>query len=215
MACLPLAKHIAQRYRERGEAFDDLEQVARLGLVHAVDRFDPTQGTDFLSFAIPTVMGEVKRHFRDHSASIRMPRSAGELRSRIRLAEEQFEQKHGRSPDDTEVAKILGETPTAVSRARAAAIAQASVSLDGSGSDDERALLDVLGSDDPGYAHVDRALALRPAVRRLPERDRKILGMRFFEQRTQSDIARRMGISQMHVSRLLTASLGQLYAQIA
>ncbi|EGD53333.1 SigB/SigF/SigG family RNA polymerase sigma factor [Gordonia neofelifaecis] len=215
VACLPLARHIAQRYRERGEPFDDLEQVARLGLVHAVDRFDPTQGNDFLSFAVPTIIGEVRRHFRDRTASIRLPRSAIELRGRIREAEEQLEQTHGRTPDDDEIAAFLGESPDAIVRARAADIAQSAVSLDAGAGDDERALLlELLGADDPGYARVERCLALRPAVLRLPERDRTIIGMRFYEQRTQSDIACRMGISQMHVSRLLAASLGQLRAQL-
>ncbi|KXT57020.1 siderophore-interacting protein [Gordonia sp. QH-12] len=216
-ACLPLAGHIAQRYRERGESMDDLIQVARVGLVHAVDRFDPSMGTDFLSFAVPTITGEVRRHFRDRSASIRIPRSAGELRSRIREAEESFAQVHGRMPGVAEIAEALDEPESAVRRAQAASAAQSTVSLDGStsGTDDARSLLETVGSDEPGYEQVERSLTLRPALRRLPERNRRIVGMRFFERRSQSDIARRMGISQMHVSRLLASSLGQLRTQIA
>lgn len=210
VCCLPLATHIAQRYRNRGEPFDDLEQVARIGLVHAVDRFDPSRRTDFLSFAVPTITGEVRRHFRDRSAGIHVPRSAKELTARTRDAEEVLTHRLQRSPDISEITDYLGETEENVRRARAATIAQSTSTLDGGGEEEQRSLLDVLESIDSGFDRVDDQQRLAPAVESLPERERRIIGMRFFEQRSQSDIASRMGISQMHVSRLLKRSLTHL-----
>lgn len=210
--CLPLAEHIARRFSGRGEPYDDLLQVARIGLIQAVDRFDPAAGSDFLSFAVPTVMGEVRRYFRDRTAVIRVPRSSRELQARILLAREELAQELGREPRVIELAARLETGAEQVRTAIGDCAAGAAVSLDGRrpGDDEASARVARLGAPDPGYAHVDDVLELDPALGELPARERRILGLRFVDRKSQSEIAAEVGISQMHVSRLLRRSLAEL-----
>lgn len=213
--CLPLTEHIARRFSGRGEPYDDLLQVARVGLIQAIDRFDPHAGSELLSFAVPTVMGEVRRHFRDRAASIRVPRRSRELHSQILDAREELSQERGRTPGTAEIAARLDVPVEQVRKAIDDCAAGAAISLDEGRPDDEGLTrADRLGSADPGYGHVDDTLALAPALETLPDRERRILGLRFFGQKSQSEIAEEIGMSQMHVSRLLRRSLGDLRKQL-
>jgi RNA polymerase sigma-B factor len=188
--CLPLADHIARRFEGRGEPRDDLVQVARVGLVNAVARFDVETGSDFVSFAVPTIMGEVRRHFRDNSWSVKVPRRLKELHLRLGTATADLSQRLGRAPTASELAHELDMDRTEVVEARAIA--------------------DTLGDVDTGLERIENREALRPLLDALPERERTVLVLRFFESMTQTQIAERVGISQMHVSRLLAKSLSRL-----
>ncbi|NLG47656.1 SigB/SigF/SigG family RNA polymerase sigma factor [Gordonia sp. (in: high G+C Gram-positive bacteria)] len=215
IACLPLAQHIAQRYGGRGETYDDLLQVARLGLVHAVDRFDPSLGTDFLSFAVPTVTGEVRRHFRDRTTTVRTPRRAKELALRLGDAEEQLAQRLGRSPTRDELASDLGVEVSAIDRARLVTAASVTIPLDAPARGHEGTpTVDLLGQEDAGFDLVEDTHALKPALATLRARERRILKLRFYEDLSQSAIAQRTGLSQMHVSRLLRQSITHLRCQL-
>ncbi|WP_375003957.1 SigB/SigF/SigG family RNA polymerase sigma factor [Gordonia sp. PS3] len=215
VASLPLAQHIAQRFGGRGEFHDDLVQVARLGLVQAVDRYAPSRGSDFLSFAVPTVMGEVRRHFRDRTAVLRTPRSIKELSSRIGTAEGRLTHRLHRVPTRAELAAELDADLADIDEARMAAAASAPASLDQpAGAADDRSAIDRIGRPDPAYDLVDVAQSLRPALARLRPRERRILGLRFFEDLSQSAIAQRTGMSQMHVSRLLRQSIATLRQEL-
>ncbi|MEU3273958.1 SigB/SigF/SigG family RNA polymerase sigma factor [Saccharomonospora sp. NPDC006951] len=209
---LPLAEHIAQRFSGRGVAKEDLVQVARVGLINAVDRFDPERGSDFLSYAVPTVMGEVRRHFRDTGWVIRVPRRLKELHLSINNASTQLSQKLGRAPTPSEIAQQLGLTPEEVYEGLEAGNAYHSMSLDEvlAGDTENLALGDTLGVDDAGLEGVENHETLQPLVRELPERERTILALRFVHNMTQTQIAERIGISQMHVSRLLARTLDRL-----
>jgi RNA polymerase sigma-B factor len=209
---LPLAEHIAQRFSGRGVAKEDLVQVARVGLINAVDRFDPARGSDFLSFAVPTVMGEVRRHFRDTGWVIRVPRRLKELHLSINNASTQLSQRLGRAPTPSEIAEHLGLTPEEVYEGLEAGNAYHSMSLDEvlSADTENLALGDTLGEEDAALAGVENHETLQPLVRQLPERERTILALRFVHNMTQTQIAERVGISQMHVSRLLARTLKKL-----
>ncbi|WP_236796919.1 SigB/SigF/SigG family RNA polymerase sigma factor [Amycolatopsis sp. GM8] len=209
---LPVAEHIARRFAGRGEAHEDLVQVARVGLINAVDRFEPGRGTDFLSFAVPTIMGEVRRHFRDASWSVRVPRRLKELHLQISRASGELGQRLGRAPTPSEIARTLGLSVDEVSDGLQAGNAYAAVSVDRpTGVEgDSASLADTLGEEDSGLESVENHEALRPLLRELPERERRILMLRFFGNLTQTQIAARVGISQMHVSRLLAQTLQQL-----
>ncbi|MTD57341.1 SigB/SigF/SigG family RNA polymerase sigma factor [Amycolatopsis pithecellobii] len=209
---LAVAEHIARRFAGRGEAHDDLVQVARLGLVNAVDRFEPDRGSDFLSFAVPTIMGEVRRHFRDASWSVRVPRRLKELHLRIGQVSGELGQKLGRAPTPSELARALDVSIDEVSEGLQAGNAYYAVSVDRPTGDEgeSTSLADTLGEDDTGLESVENHEALRPLLRELPERERRILMLRFFGNMTQTQIAERVGISQMHVSRLLAQTLQQL-----
>ncbi|MFD2397654.1 SigB/SigF/SigG family RNA polymerase sigma factor [Prauserella oleivorans] len=209
---LPLAEHIAQRFSGRGVAKEDLVQVARVGLINAVDRFDPRRGSDFLSFAVPTVMGEVRRHFRDTGWVIRVPRRLKELHLSINNASTQLSQKLGRAPTPSEIAQHLGLTQEEVFEGLDAGNAYHSMSLDEvlSGDTENLALGDTLGEDDAALEGVENHETLQPLVKELPERERKILALRFVHNMTQTQIAEQVGISQMHVSRLLARTLAKL-----
>lgn len=213
--CIPLADHIARKFSGRGEPFDDLVQVSRVGLVHAVDRFDPERGSSFLSFAIPTIMGEVRRHFRDNTWAMRVPRRVKEIHLRIGATVDTLSQRLGRSPTAKEIAAELDVDPADVTQALIASNAYAPTSIDaaaGSG-DSDNTLLATLGSDEPQYGRVEEYLAIQPLISALPERERRVLTMRFFESMTQTQIAQQLGISQMHVSRILTKTLAALRSQ--
>jgi RNA polymerase sigma-B factor len=215
--CLPLADHIARRFEGRGEPRDDLVQVARVGLVNAVVRFDVETGSDFVSFAVPTIMGEVRRHFRDNSWSVKVPRRLKELHLRLGTATADLSQRLGRAPTATELASELGMEREEVVEGLVAGSSYNTLSIDtggGSDDDDARAIADTLGDVDAGLDRIEDREALRPLLEALPERERMVLVLRFFESMTQTQIAERVGISQMHVSRLLAKSLARLRDQL-
>ncbi|QBS39613.1 RNA polymerase sigma factor SigF [Nocardia sp. CS682] len=215
--CLPLAEHIARKFAGRGENFDDLLQVARLGLVQATDRFDVTRGSSFLAFAVPTIMGEVRRHFRDNTWAVRVPRRTKEIQLSIGATVEALSQRLGRIPRAREIADELDVDIVEVTQALIAGNAYQSSSIDAVAGDDiENAplpLLESLGAEEPSYHLVEDYLAVRPLIEELPERERQVLIMRFFESKTQSQIADVLGVSQMHVSRILSKTLNQLRDQ--
>ncbi|MCM6776753.1 RNA polymerase sigma factor SigF [Nocardia sp. CDC159] len=215
--CIPLADHIARKFSGRGEPFDDLTQVARVGLVHAVDRFDIARGSNFLSFAVPTIMGEVRRYFRDNTWAMRVPRRVKETHLRIGAAIDALSQTLGRSPTAKEIATELGISADEVTQAVIAGNAYQPSSIDAVsvGRDSEASLLDTLGEEESQFDRVEEYVAIRPLLAGLPERERRILTMRFFESMTQTQIAQRMGISQMHVSRILAKTLARLREQSA
>ncbi len=206
--CLPLAEHIARRFVGRGEARDDLVQVARLGLLNAIDRFDTSRGTEFVAFAVPTIMGEVRRHFRDSSWAVRVPRRLKELHLSISQASGKLAQRLGRAPTPSELATELGLAAEDVWDGLLAGNAYQSVSMDAA-YDDEGTLplAETVGSDDAELENVEYHESLQPLLAGLPERERRVLILRFFGNMTQTQIAERVGISQMHVSRLLARTL--------
>jgi RNA polymerase sigma-B factor len=210
-AWIPMAERLAGRFRNRGENAEDLRQVAALGLVKAVDRYDPGRGTAFESFAVPTVLGEIKRHFRDNLWKLHVPRPVRELRNQVRTARQELLQTPGgRSPTVKEIASQTGMTEHEVRLGMEALDSYSTRSLEADG----HALLDTLGETDPGIdAVVDRA-ALAPLLRELPEREKRTLYLYFFAEMTQSQIAEIMGISQMHVSRLISRTCTRLRHQI-
>ncbi|MGW4369749.1 SigB/SigF/SigG family RNA polymerase sigma factor [Nocardia takedensis] len=205
---LPLAENIARRFRGRGVEDDDLRQVACLGLVNAVDRFDPSHGSSFLSFAVPTVMGEVRRHFRDQTWSVRVPRGTKETHAKIGPAVEELAQRLGRMPRPSEIAAELDLDRTEVTQALVAANAYRADSLDAAltdGDDDTIApALSRLGAVESAYGLLEDAMAVRPLLEALPERERQVLVWRFSDNLSQAEIAARLGVSQMQISRTLT-----------
>ncbi|ROP55187.1 MULTISPECIES: SigB/SigF/SigG family RNA polymerase sigma factor [unclassified Streptomyces] len=211
-AWLPMAHRIAGRFRDRGESVEDLRQVAALGLVKAIDRFDPSRGA-FESYAVPTITGEVKRHFRDRMWALRVPRRVQELRNRVRVARRELTQHPG-SPEPTTaaVAAHTGLTEEEVAAGMEALESFSTLSLDAelSSGDDGYSLADTLGASDTSFDVVVDREAAKEGLRRLPERERAILYMRFFEDMTQSRIADQLGISQMHVSRLISRSCARV-----
>jgi len=215
--CLPLASHIARRFEGRGESRDDLVQVARVGLVNAVTRFDVEAGSDFISFAVPTIMGEVRRYFRDNSWSVRVPRRLKELHLRLGVATAELSQRLGRAPTASELAGELELSRDEVVEGLVAGSSYNTLSIDSGGSSDEgdvRSIAETLGEVDAGMNRIEDREALRPLLESLPERERVVLVLRFFESMTQTQIAERVGISQMHVSRLLARSLAKLRDQL-
>ncbi|MFF0813618.1 SigB/SigF/SigG family RNA polymerase sigma factor [Rhodococcus sp. NPDC003318] len=213
---LPLAEHIARRFRGRGESYDDLVQVARLGLVNAVDRFDVSRGTDFVSFAVPTIMGEVRHHFRDVGWAMRVPRRMKDLHLEITKCVGALSQRLGRAPSASEIAAELDVPVADVAEGLLAGGAYHTMSIDAPVGDheDNATLVDTLGDDDHALEKVDSFVTLGPALERLPERERTVLILRFFGGMTQTEIAERVGISQMHVSRLLSKTLAQLRTEL-
>jgi RNA polymerase sigma-B factor len=211
-AWLPLAQHLAHRYSGRGEPTDDLLQTAAVGLIKAVDKFDPDRGVDFAGYAIPTIIGELKRHFRDRTWDIRVPRRLQELRLAISEANSTLLQSLGRSPTVTDIAAHLKLTEEEILEGLEGARAYNAVSLSTPTGDGERAteLGDLLGSDDNQYELAELRVALGPALATLDEREQKILTLRFYGNLTQSQIADHIGVSQMHVSRLLARALTKL-----
>ncbi|HLX89247.1 MAG TPA: SigB/SigF/SigG family RNA polymerase sigma factor [Acidimicrobiales bacterium] len=204
-----LAEHLARRFTHRGEPYDDLVQVGSLGLIKAVDRFDPERGVEFTTYATKTILGELKRHFRDKGWAIRAPRRIQELYLHLGQAIAQLSQDLGRSPTIKELAQETGASEDDVIEALEAGQAYRSASLDGAGPDEE-SLGARLGEEDSGFGDAEWRAVLLPHIGTLAPRDREILFMRFVGGLTQSEIADRIGISQMHVSRLLTRSLQAL-----
>ena len=207
---LPVVQHIARRFAGRGEPVDDLEQAGTVGLLNAVDRFEPDRGIDFLSYAVPTITGEVRRHFRDRTWSMRVPRRLKDLQSSINGAVGPLSQELGRAPRPSEIAARLGISTEEVVEGLDAQQAYRSTSLDELVSGADTALTDTLGSADAELDKVEYRQTLAPLLDELPERERTILVLRFFGNMTQTQIADRVGISQMHVSRLLAQTVAQL-----
>src|SRR3954447_2051397 len=208
---LPLVEHCALRFVNRGEPFEDLLQVGTIGLIKAVDRFDSDRGVEFSTYATPTIIGEIKRHFRDKGWAVRVPRRLQELRMSIGSATGELSQQLGRSPTTQEVADRLGVGIEDVLEGIESANAYATLSLDaGDREDGLGSLIEMMGASDEALDHVELRESIRPLIEQLPPRERQILMLRFFRQMTQSQIAREVGISQMHVSRLLTRTLAEL-----
>ncbi|MFC4002027.1 SigB/SigF/SigG family RNA polymerase sigma factor [Prauserella oleivorans] len=213
--CLPLAEHIARRFSGRGETRDDLLQVARLGLLNAIDRFDPARGTEFVAFAVPTIMGEVRRHFRDASWAVRVPRRLKELHLALSQTSGRLAQRLGRAPTPSELAAELGLGLEQVQEGLVAGNAYQSVSMDAAHSDDGTLpLAETVGEDDADLEHVEYHESLQPLLAELPERERRVLILRFYGNMTQTQIAERVGVSQMHVSRLLARTLAYLRSRL-
>jgi RNA polymerase sigma-B factor len=211
-AHLPLVEYLARRFRNRGELHDDLVQVATIGLIKSVDRFDLGRGVEFSTYATPTIVGEIKRHFRDKGWAIRVPRRLQELKLSLTKATSELSQKNGRSPTVAELATHLGMTQEEVLEGLESANAYSTVSLDtpDSGDSDALAVADTLGVIDDALEGVEYRESLKPLLDELPPREKRILLLRFFGNLTQSQIATELGISQMHVSRLLARTLAQL-----
>lgn len=214
---LPLVEHLARRFRERGEAHEDLVQVGTVGLIKAVDRFDAERGVEFSTYATPTIVGEIKRHFRDRGWSVRVPRRLQEMRLAITRATQQLSQETGHSPTVAELAAHIGASEDEVLEGLEAAQAYATASLDaGTSSDGDESLSlgDTLGAEDSALEHVDNWETLKPLLEKLDDRERRIIELRFGSEWTQSQIAEDVGISQMHVSRILARTLAQLRSEM-
>lgn len=202
----PLARYLATRFRGRAEALEDLIQVAMVGLIKAVDRFDPARDVRFPTYASATILGEIKRHFRDRTWALRVPRRLQELGLEISRAVAQLHQEKGASPSVREIADRVGATDEEVLEAMDAMTAYSADSLDAPGIDTE-ASGSQLSVEDERFETLEAWESVVPAIKELPYREKRILYMRFFRGRTQSEIAEELGISQMHVSRLLAQTL--------
>lgn len=216
---MPLARRLAARYHRRQEPFEDLVQVASLGLVKAVERYDPARGTRFSSFAVPTITGELRRHFRATAWSLHVPRGVQEDALRVRDAASRLTHQLGRAPRVTELAKETGLDAEAIAEALQARAAQTTTSLDapagGRGSEEGDTLLgELIGGEDDRYDLVEHQADVKSLLRELPRREREVLFLRFARDMTQSEIAARIGCSQMQVSRILRRTIAQLSAQV-
>ncbi len=211
---MPLARRLASRYAGGAEPFDDLVQVASVGLVKSIDRFDPERGTAFSTFAVPTILGELKRHFRDRGWSVHVPRDVQERILKVERALTELPSRLGRAPTIADIAERLEVTSEQVLEAMHASQGHHSVSLDASSSmadgEEPAPLRERIGSEDIGFDTVEYGVAIGPVLADISDRDRKILHLRFAEDMTQSDIAERVGVSQMHVSRILRQTLERL-----
>ncbi|KAA1420875.1 RNA polymerase sigma factor SigF [Nocardioides humilatus] len=209
---LALVDHCARRFRNRGEPFEDLVQVGTIGLIKAVDRFDTERGVEFSTYATPTIIGEIKRYFRDKGWAIRVPRRLQELRMQISSATAELTQSLGRSPTPREIAEKIGCSVEEIIEALESSNAYATLSLDATDDSDDgsQSMLDAIGIDDAALEQVEIRESVKPLLEGLPAREKKILLLRFFKNMTQSQIAEEIGVSQMHVSRLLTRTLEQL-----
>ena len=216
--CLPLADHVASHFARRGESLDDLTQVARLGLMNAINRFDISKGPSFIGFAVPTMMGEVRRYFRDHSWGMRVPRRLRELHVQISRTTSDLAQQLGRAPTAGELSRVLEVPREEIVECLIAGDAYRLESLDAPLSADSsgkpRVVADAVGGIDPQIEHITNREAVRVLVAALPQRERQVLHMRFFESMTQSQIAERIGVSQMQVSRILANTLRRLRDQL-
>lgn len=213
---LPLVEHCARRFRNRGEPFEDLVQVGTIGLIKSVDRFDTERGVEFSTYATPTIIGEIKRYFRDKGWAIRVPRRLQELRMQIGTATAELTQDLGRSPTASELAAHIGCTVEEIVEGIESSNAYSTLSLDATDDSDDGAasMLDALGEVDAGMEHVEIRESIKPLLDQLDAREKKILLLRFFKNMTQSQIAEEIGVSQMHVSRLLNRTLEQLRSSL-
>ncbi|WP_367047612.1 SigB/SigF/SigG family RNA polymerase sigma factor [Streptomyces sp. Je 1-332] len=215
-AWLPMAHRLASRFRNKGENLEDLRQVAAMGLIKAVNRYEPERGA-FESYAVPTITGELRRHFRDRMWDVRVPRRVQELRNKVRVVRRELMDRPGSDaePGIAEIAEHAGLTEDEVREGMEAMTSYSALSLDAeiSADPDGFSLADTLGATDPAYDCITDREAAKTGLRRLPERERTILYLRFFEDMTQSRIAEELGISQMHVSRLITTSCARVRAE--
>ena len=209
---LPLARQLARRYQRGGEPLDDLIQVASLGLLKAIDRFEPSRHTAFSSFAVPTILGELKRHFRDRGWSVRVPRDLQELSVRVDRVAEDMSRDLGRAPTPAEIAANIGVSTEQVMEAREAAGAYRAISLDRPRDDDDEGdgMTETMGVEDPGFGLAEDAATVERLMAVLGDREREVLRLRFAEDLTQSEIGLRVGVSQMHVSRLIRQAVARL-----
>jgi RNA polymerase sigma-B factor len=210
---LPLVEHCARRFRNRGEPFEDLVQVGTIGLIKAIDRFEPARGVEFSTYATPTIIGEIKRHFRDKGWAIRVPRRLQELRMQIATTTAELTQALGRSPTPRELAESLGVTVEEIVEGIESSNAYSTLSLDANddgGEDGGVSMLEMIGLDDEELEQIEIRESIKPLLEALPSREKRILLLRFFKNKTQSEIAAEIGVSQMHVSRLLSRTLDQL-----
>jgi RNA polymerase sigma-B factor len=207
---LPLAEYFARRFSGRGEPVDDLTQTASLGLLNAIDRFDAERGVPFSTYAAATIVGELKRHFRDRGWALRVPRNVQETAILVNRTVSTLWQDLGRAPTVAEIASSADITEDDVLQALDALQAYTTDSLDAPTGDSSSSAVESIGGEDSSFQLSEDWLSLAPALRDLPERERTILYLRFFEGKTQTEIAEEMGISQMHVSRLVSQSLEKL-----
>jgi RNA polymerase sigma-B factor len=213
---LPLVRSLARRYAGRGESLEDIEQVGAIGLIKAIDRFELARDVSLATYATPNVVGEIKRHFRDKGWAVRVPRALQELNASMSGAIERLTVKLSRSPTVAEIAKELETTPEQVLEALEVGSAYSTVSLSGGPSGEEELdPLETIGTEDEGFERSEQRAALAPALERLPAREREILRMRFEEGLPQTQIAQRVGLSQMHVSRLIRKSLAVMREELA
>jgi RNA polymerase sigma-B factor len=207
---LPFAEYLARRFGGRGESLEDLTQVAMIGLLNAVDRFDPSREVQFSTYAAATILGELKRHFRDKGWALRVPRRLQELAVQVNRALPELTQSLGRSPTIPELATHLGVATDDIADAMEAVQAYSTSSLETPMGEEGKAPIDSLGGEDPSMELLDEWSSIAPAVAELSPRDRRVLYLRFFRGMTQSEIAEDVGVSQMHVSRILTQTLEKL-----
>ncbi len=213
-----LVRYIARRFAYRGEPLEDLEQVGFLGLIQAIDRFDPSLEHEFSTFATPTIMGEIRRHFRDKSWAVRVPRRLQENLLRVHAAEQTLQGTLGRPPSINEIGAHLGLEPDEVLAALEVSPAQHTISLQtpvGGDGGDGAVLADRLGGEDEGLDRVEMRDVLERGMAHLSPRERRIMALRFVEQLPQTEVAKRLGISQMHVSRLQRAAVEHLRREFA
>jgi RNA polymerase sigma-B factor len=213
---LPLVRSLARRYAGRGESLEDIEQVGAIGLIKAIDRFELARDVSLATYATPNVVGEIKRHFRDKGWAVRVPRALQELNASMSGAIERLTVKLSRSPTVAEIAAELETTPEQVLEALEVGSAYSTVSLSsGPSGEEELDPLETIGSEDEEFERSEQRAALAPALERLPAREREILRMRFEEGLPQTQIAQRVGLSQMHVSRLIRKSLAVMREELA
>ncbi len=213
---LALVEHCARRFRNRGEPFEDLVQVGTIGLIKSVDRFDTDRGVEFSTYATPTIIGEIKRYFRDKGWAIRVPRRLQEMRMQISAATADLTQSLGRSPTPREIGEAIGCSVEEIIEGLESSNAYATLSLDATDDSDDggQSMLDAIGVDDDALEQVEIRESVKPLLENLPPREKRILLLRFFKNMTQSQIAAEIGVSQMHVSRILTRTLDELRASL-
>jgi RNA polymerase sigma-B factor len=212
---LPLVEHCARRFRHRGEPYEDLVQVGTIGLIKSIDRFEIDRGVEFSTYATPTIIGEIKRHFRDKGWAIRVPRRLQELRMQIGTVTAELTQALGRSPTPRELAEALGCSVEEIVEGLESGNAYSTLSLDATDDATEDggvSMLEMMGLDDEELEQIEIRESIKPLLEALPSREKRILLLRFFKNKTQSEIAAEIGVSQMHVSRLLSRTLDQLRA---
>jgi RNA polymerase sigma-B factor len=206
---LPLVEHCARRFRNRGEPLEDLVQVGTIGLLKSIDRFDTDRGVEFSTYATPTIIGEIKRYFRDKGWAIHVPRRLQELRLQIGVTTAELVQSLGRSPTPAELAESIGCSVEDIVEGIESSNAYTTLSLEAA-DDEEGSILDAIGIEDENLEHVEIRESLKPLLDSLGAREKKILLLRFFKNKSQTQIAEEIGVSQMHVSRLLSRTLAQL-----
>jgi RNA polymerase sigma-B factor len=214
---LPLVEHCARRFRNRGEPFEDLVQVGTIGLIKSIDRFELDRGVEFSTYATPTIIGEIKRHFRDKGWAIRVPRRLQELRMQIAATTAELTQALGRSPTPRELSEAIGCSVEEIIEGIESSNAYSTLSLDATddgGDEGGVSMLEMMGLDDEELEQIEIRESIKPLLEALPSREKRILLLRFFKNKTQSEIAAEIGVSQMHVSRLLSRTLDRLRASL-